>query len=125
MRNREFKRDRHLPARYERLRIVRKDVYNEGAFNAFGLCGGEDLQRVRARGNQSIALYRYPLTGKGTAVLFNPQPLRGAIAVWALIGRVLSLQAICKAQHFFLLRLRKVTNFIEDGFFQIHWRPFR
>jgi hypothetical protein len=43
MRDREFKRDRHLPTRYERERIFHKDMYNERAFNSFGLCGGEDL----------------------------------------------------------------------------------
>jgi hypothetical protein len=84
----------------------------------------EDLLRVRACGNQSIAFHRYPLTRKGSAVLFNPHPLRGAIAAGTRTDGVLALQTICKAQHFLLLRLRKVTNFVEDGFFQIQGLPF-
>jgi len=96
MRDREFKRDRNLPARYERERIFHQDVYNERAFDAFALCGGKDV-----------------LTGIG------------AIAFRIRTDGILALQAIREARHFFLLCLRKVTNFIEDGFFQIHGRPFR
>jgi hypothetical protein len=49
-----------LPARNEREHIFRKDPYNEGAFDTFGLCGSEHFLCVRIRSDQTIAFYRHP-----------------------------------------------------------------
>src|SRR5260370_17170634 len=100
MGDREFKRDRHLPARYEGERIFHKDAYNEWAFNAFGLCGGKDLLCVRARGNPSIAFYRHPLTGKRSAISFNHESPRGAIAARTLPDGIPALPPLSTSRHY-------------------------